>query len=83
MRTSMSLSLWLYERNITGMQINRKGIPPAIKDEKDREPLSSEIYWQQDGPLSLSPYAVKTATMKKNVLLLSTLARMLASKHEG
>ena len=79
--TSITLSLWLYERNITSigtMQINRKGIPPEIKDVKDREPLSSEIYWQQGGPLCLSSYAVKTAT-KKNVLLLSTLAPMLAS----
>jgi hypothetical protein len=80
--TSISLSLWLYERKITSigtMQINRKGIPPAIKDVKDREPLSSEIYWQQDGPLSLYSYAVKTATTKKNVLLLSTLVPMLGT----
>ena len=79
---SFSLSLWLYERHITSigtMQINRKGIPLAIKDVKDRQPLSSEIYWQQDGPLILSTYVVKTATVKKNVLLLSTLRPILGT----
>ena len=61
------------------MQINRKGIPLAIKDVKDRQPLSSEIYWQQDGPLILSSYAVKTGTVKKNVLLLLTLQPILGT----
>ena len=42
--------------------------------------VCSEDSDEQDGPLSLSSYAVKTATKeKKNVLLLSTLAPMLAT----
>ncbi|XP_057296188.1 piggyBac transposable element-derived protein 3-like [Hydractinia symbiolongicarpus] len=77
--TSMSLSLWLYGKHITSirtMQIIRKGIPPAIKCMQDRQPLSSEIYWQQDGRRCLSSYVVKTATTKK-ILLLSTLPPLL------
>ena len=72
--TSIPLALWLYQKNITStgtVQINRKGIPTEIKDVKQREPLSSEIYWQKDGPLSLSSYVVKSSTGKKNVLMLS------------
>ena len=80
--TSLSIAIWLYERNITcvgTMQINRKGIPNEIKDFKHREPLSTEIYWQENGPLSLSSYVVKTSTGKKNVLMLSTLNPILGT----
>ncbi|XP_057296254.1 piggyBac transposable element-derived protein 1-like [Hydractinia symbiolongicarpus] len=80
--TSIPLALWLYERDITcvgTMQINRKGIPIEMKDFKQREPLSSEVYWQKDGPLSLSSYVVKTSNGKKNVLMLSTLEPILGT----
>jgi len=80
--TSIPLALWLYQRNITclgTMQVNRKGIPMEIKDVKQREPLSSEVYWQKDGPLSLSSYVVKSSTGKKNVLMLSTLEPILGT----
>lgn len=79
--TSLSIALWLYDRHITclgTMQINRKGIPAEIKAIKTREDLSTEIYWQKDGPLSLS-YVVKTASGKKNVLMLSTLKQILGT----
>lgn len=78
--TSLSLELWLHSRNITSigtMQINRRGIPSELKDVKSREPLSTEIYWQKDGPLSLSVYTVSTSNGKKNVLLLSTHKQLL------
>jgi hypothetical protein len=39
--------------------------------------LSTEIYWQDNGPLVLSSYVVKTASGKKNVLLLSTVPPIL------
>ena len=51
--TSIPLALWLYQKNSTSlgtMQINRKGNPTEIKDIKQREPFSSEIYWQKDSP---------------------------------
>jgi hypothetical protein len=81
--TSITIALWLYERNITclgTMQMNRKGVPIEMKNFKHREPLSSQIYWQNDGPLSLSSYVVKTASSgKKNVLMLSTLEPILGT----
>lgn len=80
--TSITLALWLYDRNITclgTMQANRKGVPDEMKNFKDREPLSSEIYWQKDGPLSMSSYVVKTTSTKKNVLMLSTLKPTLVT----
>ena len=61
------------------MQINRKGIPTETKDVKQREPFSSEIYWQKDGPLSLSSYVVKSSTGKKNVFTLSALEPILGT----
>ena len=65
------------------MQINRKGIPTEIKDVKEREPLSSDIYWRKDGPLSLSSYVMKTSTGKKNVLMLSTLEPLLGTTKDN
>ena len=65
---SIPFALWLYQKNITSlgtMQINRKGIPTEIRDIKQREPLSSEIYCQKDGRLSLSSYVVKSSTGKR------------------
>ena len=56
--TSIHLALWLYQKDFTSlgtMQINRKGIHTEIKDVKQREPFSSQIYWQKDDPLSLYP----------------------------
>ena len=80
--TSFSIELWLYENNITSlgtMQSNRKGIPAEMLDYKHREDLSSEIYWQKDGPLSLSSYVVKTQSGKKNVIMLTTLNQILGT----
>ena len=55
--TSIPLALWLHQKNITSlgnMQIKRKEIPTEMKDVKQREPLSTDIYWQKDDPLLLS-----------------------------
>ena len=68
LHTSTPLALWLYQKNITflgTMQINRKGNPTEIKNVKQREPFSSDIFWQKDGPLLLSLYVVKSSTGKK------------------
>ena len=66
--TSLSLEIWLYEKNITSigtLQINRKGIPKDLKEVKNREPLTTEVYWQKDGPLAMMSYVVKTSTGEK------------------
>jgi hypothetical protein len=55
-----------------------EGVPTEMKDFKNRENLSSEVYWQKDGPLSLL-YVVETTTGKNNVLMLSTLKHMLGT----
>ena len=58
------------------MQSNRVGILASIKDTKDREDPSSEIYWEEEGVRNISSYVVKSSG-KKNVLLLSTLDPIL------
>ena len=45
----------------------------------NREPLLIKRYWEENGPLSLSSYVVKTSQGKKKyVLLLSTLEPILS-----
>ena len=49
----MSLAKWLLEKPITcirTMQLNRKGIPDELRENKNRELLSSEIYWNEASP---------------------------------
>ena len=46
--TSVQLAKWLLEKRITcisTMQLNRKRIPDELKETKNHEELSSEIYW--------------------------------------
>ena len=59
------------------MQLNRKVIPDKLKENKNRELLSSEIYWDKNSFLSISSYVVKTSKGKKNVILLSTAPPIL------
>ena len=62
--TSTPLAKWLLEKRSTfigTMQLNRKGIPDELKGTKNRELLSSEIYWDENSLLSISPYVVKTS----------------------
>ena len=69
--TSILLAKWLLEKRITcigTMQLNRKGIPDELKETKNRELLSSEIYWDENSPLSISSYVVKTSKGKKKML---------------
>ena len=66
------------------MQLNRKGIPDELKEIKNRELLSSQIYWDENSPLSISSYVVKTSKGKKNVILLSTAPTILGiTKDDG
>ena len=66
------------------MQLNRKGIPDELKETKNRELLSLEIYWDENSPLSILSYVVKTFKGKKNVILLSTAPPILdITKDDG
>ena len=78
--TSIPLAKWFLEKQITcisTMQLNRKCIPDELKETKNRELLPLEIYWDENSPLSISPYVVKTSKGKKNVILLSTAPPIL------
>ena len=66
--TSIPLAKWLLEKRITcieTMQLKRKVIPDELKGTKNRELLSSEIYWDEISPLSISSYVVKISKGKK------------------
>ena len=79
--TSIPLAEWLLAKKITcigTLQHNRKGILPGIKERKEREVLSSEIYWGKEQIImTMSSYVVTTSKVKKNVLLLSTYNPLL------
>ena len=61
--------------------MNRKGIPTEIKEIKEQEANSYEIYWEKNNGISnLHSYGVKTKSSgKRNVLLLSTVPPLLAT----
>ena len=74
--SSFDIAEWLLDRKITmlgTMRSNRVGIPQYIKETKDKEILSSEIFWQKDASCNISNYTVKTSKGKKAVIVLSTL----------
>ena len=80
--TSIPIAQWLLDRPITSvgtLQSNRKGIPAEIKEIKDRETNSYEVYWEKDnGILNLHSYVVKPKSSgKRNILLWSTCHRFL------
>ena len=65
---SIPLAKWLLEKRIKcigTMQLIRKGILDELKETKNCELLSSEIYWDENSPLSISSYVVKTSKSKK------------------
>ena len=80
--TSFEIANWLLQKNITmigTLQMNRVGIPPQMKEFKERECFSTEVYWEENGNTNLSSYVVKTSKGKKNVLLLSTVEPILGT----
>ena len=87
--TSFPFAKWLLEKRITcvrTMQLNRKGIPDELKETKNRELLSSEIYWDENSPLSISrQYTLsKHLKVRKNVISLSTAPPILGiTKDDG
>ena len=82
--TSIPMAQWLLDHGITSvrtLQPNRKGIPAKIKEIKDRETNSYEIYWEKsNGILNLHSFMVKTKSSgTRNVFLSSTLPPLLAT----
>ena len=82
--TSIPMAQWLLEHRITSvgtLQSNRKAISAEIKQIKERETNSCEIYWEKDNGISnLHSYVAKAKSSgKRNVLLLSTLPPFLAT----
>ena len=59
------------------IQTSRVGIPSEIKYLSNRELLSNEVYWKENGKTILGSYVVKTSKGKKNVLMLSTMEPIL------
>ena len=61
--TSIPMALWLLDRGKTSvgtLQSNRKTIPAEIREIKDRETNSYEIYWEKNNViLNLHSYVVK------------------------
>ena len=73
--TSIPIAQGLLNRGKTSvgtLQSNRKAIPAEIREIKDRETNSYEIYWEKNnGILNLHSYVVKTKSSgKRNALLL-------------
>ena len=64
------------------MQLNRKGIPDELKETKNRELLTSDIYWDENSPLSISSYVGKTSKAI-NIILLSTAPPILDITKNG
>ena len=84
LHTSIPIAQWLLDHRITSVETlpsNRKGISAEIKEIKDRETNSYEIYWEKDdGILNLHSYVVKTKSSgEQNVLLLLTVPPLLAT----
>ena len=61
--SSIPMALWLLDREKTSvgtLQSNRKTIPAEIREIKDRETNSYEIYWEKNNViLNLHSYVVK------------------------
>jgi hypothetical protein len=87
--SSFSIADWLLnERSITmigTLQHNRVGIPPELKEVRNKEPLQSELYWEKSkGDVNLTSYTVKTSKGKKNVLVMATVRPILGvTKDDG
>ena len=80
--TSISIAEWLLEKKITvvgTLQTNRIEIPDKLKSTRDREDLSSTIYWEKEKKdMVMCTYTVKTKSKGwKNVLMLSTMHPLL------
>ena len=68
--SSFPIADWLFERNITmvgTLQSNRIGIPPELKETKNRGNCSSEMYWKKDGSVNISSYVVDTAKKRRKM----------------
>ena len=78
MHTSIALTNWLLENNITAvgtLNTTRIGVPDEVKKSEGRDEFSATCHFEaQNGNLCLNSYTVKTKSKdKKNVLLLRTM----------
>ena len=84
--TFIPTTRWRLDLNVTvigTLQHNQSGIPKEIKSINNRDDFSAIVYWADDN-LNLSSYVVKTKSGKKNVLLLSTMRRIMGvTKDDG
>ena len=74
--TSFKIADWLLNRKITTlgtMQSNQVRIPLEIKETKDKEILSTEMYWETNGSRNIFSYVAATLKGKKSVIVLSTI----------
>ena len=71
LHTSLPMAQWLLDHRITcveTVQSNQKEISAEIKEIKDRETNSYEIYWEEDnGMCNLHSYVVKTKVQESEM----------------
>ena len=70
--SSMATAEELYENDVTfvgTIMKNRKGLPTAARNVKDRTLLSTDFYWKENSPVMCLSYVPKR---NKNVLLITT-----------
>ena len=67
------------------MKHNRLGIPKEVKDDKEREPFSTQIWFERTNRyITLTSYlAVTKSSGNKNVIWLSTARNIYGTEHEG
>ena len=69
--TSFEVANWIAEKKITilgTIQTSRMRIPFEIQELSNRELLSNEVYWEENGKTILGSYVVKTSKGKKTFL---------------
>ena len=66
------------------MRSNRVGLPKEVKDIKDREVYSTEVWWEKEEEyMSLTSYVTKTKQKgNKNILVLSTFPLILGTEKD-
>ena len=70
----MNINKYLMDNGITvvgTMRTDRKGIPPGMKDVKNRTVPSTLYAWNADLKSVLVSYVVKTSKGKRNVMVMS------------
>ena len=84
------MAQWLLDRGITSvgtLQSNRKRISTEIKEIKDRETNSYEIYWEKEdnGTSNLHSYVIKTKRSGKRTvfIIINSATALEATKDDN